>query len=67
MDALVAAPRTAGVEDERLPAAITSLPRYGWQTALRAELARKVCTIERFADLAETARCLALHGRHGFS
>jgi hypothetical protein len=26
-----------------------------------------VCTIERFADLAETARCLALHGRHGFS
>jgi protein-L-isoaspartate(D-aspartate) O-methyltransferase len=29
---------------------------YGWQTALLAELAREVLSIERFADLAETAR-----------
>jgi protein-L-isoaspartate(D-aspartate) O-methyltransferase len=29
---------------------------YGWQTALLAELAREVLSVERFADLAETAR-----------
>ncbi|TMK78523.1 MAG: protein-L-isoaspartate(D-aspartate) O-methyltransferase [Actinobacteria bacterium] len=29
---------------------------YGWQTALLAELAREVFSVERFADLAETAR-----------
>jgi protein-L-isoaspartate(D-aspartate) O-methyltransferase len=115
MDALVAAARAAGVEDERLLAAIASVPRsefvpaervalanvdtpipipheqvttqpslvaqmvealalgdakrvlevgtgYGWQTALLAELAREVFSVERFADLAETARA-ALAGR----
>jgi protein-L-isoaspartate(D-aspartate) O-methyltransferase len=35
---------------------------YGWQTALLAELAREVFSVERFADLAETARA-ALAGR----
>jgi protein-L-isoaspartate(D-aspartate) O-methyltransferase len=35
---------------------------YGWQTALLAELAREVFSIERFADIAETARA-ALAGR----
>jgi protein-L-isoaspartate(D-aspartate) O-methyltransferase len=35
---------------------------YGWQTALLAELAREVFSIERFGDLAETARA-ALSGR----
>jgi protein-L-isoaspartate(D-aspartate) O-methyltransferase len=35
---------------------------YGWQTALLGELAREVFTVERFADLAETARA-ALAGR----
>jgi protein-L-isoaspartate(D-aspartate) O-methyltransferase len=29
---------------------------YGWQTALLAELAREVFSVERFDDLAETAR-----------
>jgi protein-L-isoaspartate(D-aspartate) O-methyltransferase len=29
---------------------------YGWQTALLAELAREVFSVERFADIAETAR-----------
>ena len=29
---------------------------YGWQTALLAELAREVFSVERFRDLAETAR-----------
>jgi len=29
---------------------------YGWQTALLAELAHEVFSVERFADLAETAR-----------
>ena len=29
---------------------------YGWQTALLADLARDVFSVERFADLAETAR-----------
>jgi protein-L-isoaspartate(D-aspartate) O-methyltransferase len=29
---------------------------YGWQTALLAELAREVFSVERFADLADTAR-----------
>jgi protein-L-isoaspartate(D-aspartate) O-methyltransferase len=29
---------------------------YGWQTALLARLAREVWSVERFADLAETAR-----------
>jgi protein-L-isoaspartate(D-aspartate) O-methyltransferase len=29
---------------------------YGWQTALLARLARDVLSVERFADLAETAR-----------
>jgi protein-L-isoaspartate(D-aspartate) O-methyltransferase len=109
MDALVAAARAAGVKDERVLAAIASVPRfrfvpteradlanvdapipipheqvttqpslvarmvealalggeervleigtgYGWQTALLAELAREVFRVERFADLAETAR-----------
>ena len=115
MDALVAAARAAGVEDERVLAAIASVPRsefvptervdlanidtpipipheqvttqpslvgrmvealalggaervleigtgYGWQTALLAELAREVFSVERFADLAETARA-GLAGR----
>jgi protein-L-isoaspartate(D-aspartate) O-methyltransferase len=35
---------------------------YGWQTALLAELAREVFSVERFAELAETARA-ALAGR----
>jgi protein-L-isoaspartate(D-aspartate) O-methyltransferase len=35
---------------------------YGWQTALLAQLAREVFSIERFADLAETARA-GLAGR----
>jgi protein-L-isoaspartate(D-aspartate) O-methyltransferase len=35
---------------------------YGWQTALLAQLAREVFSIERFADIAETARG-ALAGR----
>jgi protein-L-isoaspartate(D-aspartate) O-methyltransferase len=29
---------------------------FGWQTALLAELAREVFSVERFADLADTAR-----------
>ena len=29
---------------------------YGWQTALLARLAREVFSVERFADIAETAR-----------
>ncbi|HEU6446030.1 MAG TPA: protein-L-isoaspartate(D-aspartate) O-methyltransferase [Gaiellaceae bacterium] len=115
MDALVAAARKAGVKDERVLAAIASVPRsefvpaervdlanvdtpvpipheqvttqpslvarmvealalegtervlevgtgYGWQTALLAELAEEVFSVERFADLAETART-ALAGR----
>jgi len=37
---------------------------YGWQTALLARLAREVFTVERFADLAETARtALAGHDK----
>jgi protein-L-isoaspartate(D-aspartate) O-methyltransferase len=36
---------------------------YGWQTALLARLAREVFSVERFGDLAETARAaLAGHG-----
>ena len=35
---------------------------YGWQTALLAELAREVFSVERFADLADSARA-ALTGR----
>jgi protein-L-isoaspartate(D-aspartate) O-methyltransferase len=35
---------------------------YGWQTALLARLAREVFSVERFADLAQTARA-ALAGR----
>ena len=35
---------------------------YGWQTALLAELAREVFSVERFADLAKTARA-GLAGR----
>jgi protein-L-isoaspartate(D-aspartate) O-methyltransferase len=115
MDALVAAAREAGVQDERVLAAIASVPRakfvpaehaelanidtpipipdsqvttqpslvarmvealalggdervleigtgYGWQTAVLAELAREVFSVERFADLAESARA-ALVGR----
>lgn len=115
MDALVAAAREAGVRDERVLAAVASVPRsefvpagradladidtpipipqgqvttqpslvarmvealalegdervlevgtgYGWQTALLAELAGEVFSIERFADLAESARA-ALAGR----
>jgi protein-L-isoaspartate(D-aspartate) O-methyltransferase len=109
MDALVAAARAAGVDDERVLTAIAAVPRsafvpaeradlanvdtpipipheqvttqpslvarmvealalggtervlevgtgYGWQTALLADLARVVFSVERFADLAETAR-----------
>jgi protein-L-isoaspartate(D-aspartate) O-methyltransferase len=29
---------------------------YGWQTALLARLADEVWSVERFADVAETAR-----------
>jgi protein-L-isoaspartate(D-aspartate) O-methyltransferase len=39
---------------------------YGWQTAVLARLAREVFSIERFADLAETARA-ALAGRDNVS
>jgi protein-L-isoaspartate(D-aspartate) O-methyltransferase len=35
---------------------------YGWQTALLSQLAREVFSVERFADIAETARA-ALAGR----
>jgi protein-L-isoaspartate(D-aspartate) O-methyltransferase len=35
---------------------------YGWQTALLAQLAREVFSVERFADIAATARA-ALAGR----
>jgi protein-L-isoaspartate(D-aspartate) O-methyltransferase len=109
MDALVAAARAAGVDDERVLTAIADVPRsafvpaeradlanvdtpipipheqvttqpslvarmvealalggaervlevgtgYGWQTALLADLAGVVFSVERFADLAETAR-----------
>jgi protein-L-isoaspartate(D-aspartate) O-methyltransferase len=36
---------------------------YGWQTALLARLAHEVWSVERFADLADTARAnLAGHG-----
>ena len=115
MEALVEAARDAGVQDERVLAAIAAVPRsgfvpaelsgqadvdtpipiphaqvttqpslvarmvealsltgdervlevgtgYGWQTALLAELAPEVFSVERFADLAETART-ALAGR----
>jgi protein-L-isoaspartate(D-aspartate) O-methyltransferase len=109
VDALVAASRAAGVQNERVLAAIVAVPRvdfvpadhadladldapipiphgqvttqpslvarmvealglegnervlevgtgYGWQTALLARLAREVFSIERFGDIAETAR-----------
>jgi protein-L-isoaspartate(D-aspartate) O-methyltransferase len=109
VDALVAASREAGVQDERVLDAIASVPHrdfvpaeavdlaeldtpipiphdqvttqpslvarmvealalrgdervleigtgYGWQTALLARLAAHVFSVERFADLAETAR-----------
>jgi protein-L-isoaspartate(D-aspartate) O-methyltransferase len=109
VDALVAASREAGVQDERVLDAIAAVPRrdfvpaeavdlaeldtpipiphdqvttqpslvarmvealalggdervleigtgYGWQTALLARLAAHVFSVERFADLAETAR-----------
>jgi protein-L-isoaspartate(D-aspartate) O-methyltransferase len=109
VDALVAASREAGVQDERVLDAIAAVPRrdfvpaeavdlaeldtpipiphdqvttqpslvarmvaalalrgdervleigtgYGWQTALLARLAAQVFSVERFADLAETAR-----------
>jgi protein-L-isoaspartate(D-aspartate) O-methyltransferase len=115
MDTLVAAARDAGVQDERVLAAIASVPRadfvpagavelanvdtpipipdgqvttqpslvarmvealalegdervleigtgYGWQTALLAELAREVFSVERFPELAEAAHA-ALAGR----
>jgi protein-L-isoaspartate(D-aspartate) O-methyltransferase len=115
VDALVEAAREAGVQDERVLAAIAAVPRaefvppeyvgradvdapipiphaqvttqpslvarmvealalrgdervleigtgYGWQTALLAELARDVFSVERFADLADAARA-ALAGR----
>jgi protein-L-isoaspartate(D-aspartate) O-methyltransferase len=115
VEALVEAARDAGVQDERVLAAIAAVPRsgfvpaelsgqadvdtpipiphaqvttqpslvarmvealsltgdervlevgtgYGWQTALLAELAPEVFSVERFADLAETART-ALAGR----
>jgi protein-L-isoaspartate(D-aspartate) O-methyltransferase len=114
MDALVAAARAAGVKDERVLAAIASVPRsgfvpaehvnladfdtpipipheqvttqpslvgrmvealalggservlevgtgFGWQTAVLAALAGEVFSVERFADLADTARA-ALSG-----
>jgi protein-L-isoaspartate(D-aspartate) O-methyltransferase len=109
VEPLVEAARAAGVEDQRVLAAIAAVPRanfvpadwteqadvdvpipiphwqvttqpslaarmvealaltggervleigtgYGWQTALLARLAREVFSVERFADLAETAR-----------
>jgi protein-L-isoaspartate(D-aspartate) O-methyltransferase len=109
VDALVEAAHDAGVQDERVLAAIAAVPRagfvpadfvdqadfdapipiphaqvttqpslvarmvealglggddrvleigtgYGWQTALLAQLTREVFSVERFADLAETAR-----------
>jgi protein-L-isoaspartate(D-aspartate) O-methyltransferase len=109
VDALVAAARAAGVQDERVLNAIAAVPRaefvpaeyaehadldtpipiphgqvttqpslvarmvealalegdervleigtgYGWQTALLSELVREVFSVERFADLAKTAR-----------
>jgi protein-L-isoaspartate(D-aspartate) O-methyltransferase len=109
VDALVAASREAGVQDERVLDAIAAVPRrdfvpaeavdlaeldspipipheqvttqpslvarmvealalggdervleigtgYGWQTALLARLAAQVFSVERFADVAETAR-----------
>jgi protein-L-isoaspartate(D-aspartate) O-methyltransferase len=109
MDALVIAARDAGVQDERVLAAVAAVPRvdfvppeysggadldapiriphaqvttqpslvarmvealalggnervleigtgYGWQTALLSQLAREVFSVERFADLADTAR-----------
>ena len=115
VDALVEAARDAGVQDQRVLAAIAAVPRrlfvpaelagqadfdapipiphaqvttqpslvarmvealslggdervleigtgYGWQTALLSELAGEVFSVERFADLAETARA-ALEGR----
>jgi protein-L-isoaspartate(D-aspartate) O-methyltransferase len=39
---------------------------HGWQTALLARLAREVFSVERFADLAETAR-IALAGTDNVS
>ena len=39
---------------------------YGWQTALLAELARDVFSVERFADLADSARS-ALAGRENIT
>jgi protein-L-isoaspartate(D-aspartate) O-methyltransferase len=39
---------------------------HGWQTALLARLAREVFSVERFADLAETARA-ALAGTDNVS
>jgi protein-L-isoaspartate(D-aspartate) O-methyltransferase len=39
---------------------------YGWQTALLARLVPEVFSVERFADLAETA-CAALAGRNNVS
>jgi protein-L-isoaspartate(D-aspartate) O-methyltransferase len=39
---------------------------HGWQTALLARLAREVFSVERFADLAETAR-VALAGAENVS
>jgi protein-L-isoaspartate(D-aspartate) O-methyltransferase len=39
---------------------------HGWQTALLARLAREVFSVERFADLAETAR-IALTGTDNVS
>jgi protein-L-isoaspartate(D-aspartate) O-methyltransferase len=109
VDALIAASREAGVQDERVLDAIAAVPRvefvpaehadladldtpvpiphgqvttqpslvarmvealalngdervlevgtgYGWQTALLGRLARQVYSIERFGDIAETAR-----------
>jgi protein-L-isoaspartate(D-aspartate) O-methyltransferase len=109
VEALVAAAREEGVQDERVLEAIAAVPRsrfvppeyvggadldapipiphgqvttqpslvarmvealallgdecvleigtgYGWQTALLAELAREVFSVERFGDIADTAR-----------
>src|SRR5438046_6440403 len=49
--------------DERVLEIGTS---YGWQTGLLARLGREVFSVERFADLAETARS-ALAGRDNVS
>src|SRR5919198_1025942 len=64
---LVAAARAAGVTERRLLGADAAVPRaadrvleigtgFGWQTALLARLAERVWSIERWEDIAATAR-----------